>query len=61
MGAEKKFTEYDQIGIPIAENVEIRREEGREHVVSIAFTRPDGSRHEAQVMSYGEPLSIFID
>lgn len=32
-----------------------------EHVVTIAYTVPSGERTVLEVMSYGEPLSIFRD
>ena len=32
-----------------------------EHVVTIAYTLPSGERTVLEVMSYGEPLSIYSD
>ena len=57
MGTEKKFHEVDTVCLSSAEDIEIDLSD--EHVLSIRFAS-QGKRREVQVMSYGEPLSIFV-
>lgn len=57
MGTEKKFHEVDTVCLSNAEDIEI--DLANEHVLSIRLTS-NGKHREVQVMSYGEPLSIFI-
>lgn len=43
----------------VREATDVVVEHRREHVVTIAFTTPDGERTVLDVMSYGEPLAIY--
>ena len=58
MAAERKFTEVDTVCLSSAEDIEIDLAD--EHVLSIRLTSHGKSR-EVQVMSYGEPLSIYVE